>query len=202
MLRLARRLSPGWPDVAVALVDQQEIVAPETRQAIAALGWPVESVKADVLDWLGQPLEWATQCSSRREEALTSRSRLGLQELEPAHVGCYTALDLTRNDAVIANLFLHHFEDARLAELLRGIARIARVFIAVEPRRSRWALACSRQLWAIGCNRVTRHDAPVSVRAGFAGNELSRLWPTDGRWSLEERAAGCFSHLFIARLRE
>jgi hypothetical protein len=111
-------------------------------------------------------------------------------------------LDLTRNDAVIANLFLHHFENARLAELLRGIARIARVFIAVEPRRSPWALAFSRQLWAIGCNRVTRHDAPVSVRAGFAGNELSRLWPVEAKWKLEERPAGCFSHLFVARLIE
>jgi hypothetical protein len=73
MLDLARRLSPRCPDVAVALVDQQEIVAPQTRQAIAAQGWPVACVKADVLDWLGQPLEGSTRCSSRREEALASR---------------------------------------------------------------------------------------------------------------------------------
>ena len=44
-----------------------------------------------------------------------------------------------------------------------------RVFIAVEPRRSGRGLFFSRLLWLIGCNQVTRHDAPVSVRAGFAG---------------------------------
>ena len=103
---------------------------------------------------------------------------------------------------VISNLFLHHFEEARLAELLRGIARVARVFVALEPRRSRWALAASRNLWAIGCNGVTRHDAPVSVRAGFAGDELSRLWPADGEWQLAERRAGWFSHLIVAKRRQ
>jgi hypothetical protein len=37
---------------------------------------------------------------------------------------------------VIANLFLHHFEDARLAELLRLISKRARLFIAIEPWRA------------------------------------------------------------------
>jgi hypothetical protein len=54
-------------------------------------------------------------------------------------------------------------------------------------------------LWAIGCNAVTRHDATVSVRAGFSGNELSALWPADSGWQLTERRAGFFSHVFVAR---
>jgi len=102
-------------------------------------------------------------------------------------------------DAMVANLFLHHFSEAQLAGLLRGAARRAKVFIAIEPRRSAWPLAFSRLLWMLGCNRVTRHDAPVSVRAGFAGRELSGLWPADGGWSLVERRAGWCSHLFVAQ---
>ena len=98
-----------------------------------------------------------------------------------------------------ANLFLHHFPEAQLAELLRAAARLARVFIAVEPRRSARVLFFSRLLGLIGCNQVTRHDAPISVRAGFAGHELSRLWPAGQGWSLQERPAGWFSHLFIAQ---
>ena len=105
-------------------------------------------------------------------------------------------------DAMIANLFLHHFREAQLAGLLRAAARQARVFIAVEPRRSAPSLLFSRLLWLIGCNQVTRHDAPVSVRAGFAGRELSRLWPAGEDWTLQERPAGWFSHLFIAQRRE
>ena len=100
---------------------------------------------------------------------------------------------------VIANLFLHHFEDARLAGLLGRIARHADLFIALEPRRAAWPLFCSHLLWGIGCNDVTRHDAVISVKAGFNGHELSALWSDRIDWRLTERPAGAFSHLFIAQ---
>ena len=105
-------------------------------------------------------------------------------------------------DVMVANLFLHHFPEPQLAGLLRAAARQARVFIAVEPRRSEPNLLFSRLLWLIGCNQVTRHDAPVSVRAGFTGNELSRLWPAGEDWTLQERPAGWCSRLFIAQRRD
>lgn len=100
---------------------------------------------------------------------------------------------------VIANLFLHHFTDGRLTDLLHQISRRTNLFIALEPRRGAWPWFCSRWLWAIGCNDVTRHDATVSVQAGFSGDELSRLWPDEPGWQLTEQKAGAFSHLFIAR---
>ena len=101
-------------------------------------------------------------------------------------------------EIVIANLFLHHFDDTRLADLFRMIAGRARWFIAIEPQRASWPLFCSRLLWAIGCSSLTRHDAAVSIRAGFLKNELSALWPAGG-WQLTEQHTGLFSHLFIAR---
>lgn len=103
---------------------------------------------------------------------------------------------------VIANLFLHHFEAPALADLLRQAASAARTFIALEPRRGWWPLFASRMLWAIGCNDVTRHDAPASVCAGFSGSELSALWPDPQNWRLTERRAGVFSHLFIAQRKQ
>jgi Methyltransferase domain len=103
------------------------------------------------------------------------------------------------SDIVVANLFLHHFDGARLTELLQMVSRRTEFFIAIEPRRGCWPLFCSRLLWAIGCNDVTRHDAVVSVRAGFSGDELSALWPDKQNWQLTEQRAGAFSHLFIAR---
>jgi hypothetical protein len=106
-------------------------------------------------------------------------------------------------DAVVANLFLHHFTDDQLRQIFDLVAQHASVFVAVEPRRSLPALVLSRLLWAIGCNSVTRHDAAVSVRAGFAGGELAALWPsvTPGCFDLAEAPAGQFSHLFVAKLR-
>jgi hypothetical protein len=102
-------------------------------------------------------------------------------------------------DVMIANLFLHHFTDGQLSKLLARISERVRAFIAVEPRRWGWALFFSRLVGLIGCSSVTRHDALASVRAGFAGQELSKLWPAVGGWSLEERPANWCSHLFIAK---
>ena len=104
--------------------------------------------------------------------------------------------------AMICNLLLHQIESEPLKELVRLAAPSARVFVALEPRRAWWPHFCSRFLRLAGCGSVTRHDAPVSVRAGFAGRELSEIWPQDGAWELTERRAGIFSHVFVARRRK
>jgi 2-polyprenyl-3-methyl-5-hydroxy-6-metoxy-1,4-benzoquinol methylase len=101
-------------------------------------------------------------------------------------------------DIVIANLFLHHFSDNQLIDLFARIAPATSAMIACEPRRSAVCLAASWMLWVIGCNWVSRHDAQVSVKAGFAGSELSRLWPEATGWKIEETAGWPFSHCFLA----
>ncbi len=122
------------------------------------------------------------------------------------HVAQADALDWLQHSneqsrrAVMTNLFLHHFTNAQLVVLLEAIARRADVLVAIDPRRSIGPLVASRRVGMMGCNRVTRHDAPASVRAGFAGCELSSLWPGK-EWRLEERPAGLFGHLFVARRR-
>ena len=94
--------------------------------------------------------------------------------------------------------FLHHFDAAGLSALLSQIAGRTRVLIACEPRRSSSALMGSHLLGLIGCNDVSRHDAVVSVRAGFIDRELSGLWPDRAAWTLQEQAYGLFSHYFVA----
>jgi ubiquinone/menaquinone biosynthesis C-methylase UbiE len=130
-------------------------------------------------------------------ETLTAFSKLGWRA--EAVVADVFDWPQSSEEAVIANLFLHHFENKRLAELLRVISERAKLFIAIEPRRASLPLFSSRLLWVIGCNDVTRHDATVSVRAGFSDAELSALWPDKKNWQLTERRAGLFSHLFIAQ---
>ena len=102
-------------------------------------------------------------------------------------------------DLMIANLFLHHFSENALRTLFRHAAARTNLFVACEPRRSTLALTASHLLWLIGCNAITRHDAAVSVRAGFLGHELSALWPSDISWELIEQSAGGFSHCFVAK---
>lgn len=100
---------------------------------------------------------------------------------------------------MVANLFLHHFGEDDLRELFHLAARCSCIFMAVEPARNRFSLLGSRCLGLIGCNEVTRHDAVVSVHAGFVETELRGLWPAEGGWALEERRAGWFSHSFLGR---
>ncbi len=100
---------------------------------------------------------------------------------------------------IAANLFLHHFENGRLRELLGRASGLARAFVACEPRRMMFPRVVGPLLGLLGCNGVTRHDAIASVRAGFRGSELSALWPAAESWRMSEGPAGLFSHGFVAR---
>jgi hypothetical protein len=105
-------------------------------------------------------------------------------------------------DATIANLFLHHFDDAELSSLLGQAARQTRMFVACEPRRSRVALAGASLLRLVGCNQLTVHDGLISVRAGFRDREISSKWPSDANgWRLSEGLTGLFTHTFVATRR-
>jgi hypothetical protein len=107
-------------------------------------------------------------------------------------------INRTQVDLIVANLFLHHFAENDLRNLLHGIAQTCDAFVACEPRRWRASLLGTRLLWLIGCNHVTRHDALVSVRAGFNGNELRKLWPHNAQSQIAEQPSGFASHLFVA----
>jgi len=99
-------------------------------------------------------------------------------------------------DVVLANLFLHHFSDANLKVLFAAIRHLTPVFLATEPSRNRIALGACSLLRFIGANQVTMHDAAASVRAGFAGAELSTLWSSGPAQQCEERRIGPFTQAF------
>ncbi len=170
LLRVAQRRANAWPQVRLGLLDLQPVVSDDTLQRYRRLGWECEVLRVDVFDWLAR-------------------------DVPPAQIQGQDAADAP---IIIANLFLHHFEGERLAALLAGVAANARAVVCIEPRRSPGALFGSHLLGAIGCNRVTRHDAVVSVRAGFRGRELTALWPQNDQWRLDEGDAGLFSHRFVA----
>lgn len=158
LLQVARRFHRQWPHpVRATLLDLEPVVSPETLSDFARLGWEVQIVKANLLEWIQSP--------------------------PPA-----------RADLIIANLFLHHFEDDALRGIFTALNPLARAFIACEPRRWLPSQIVTRFLWLIGCNYVTRNDARISVRAGFRDRELSHLWPPGA--NTNEYPAGYASHLF------
>ncbi len=87
---------------------------------------------------------------------------------------------------LVANLFLHHFE----GEALRRLGEIAqrfRLLVFVEPLRSCGALVLSGALLPF-VGDVTRHDMPISIRAGFVPGDLPRFLGLPSGWSVTEKA--------------
>jgi hypothetical protein len=149
-------------------------------------------------------LKWSgvTALVVDRQDIASAQTRAGFAALgwrcESMTGDVFDMLAALEADIITANLFLHHLDDAALTRLLALAAGKARAFVATEPRRSTPALLGSHLLFALACNAVTRHDAVASVRAGFSGDEISRLWPQGG-WTLRENLALPFTHCFTAR---
>jgi ubiquinone/menaquinone biosynthesis C-methylase UbiE len=80
-------------------------------------------------------------------------------------------------DFVLCSLFLHHFEDSQVVELLRGMYRLARKAILVCDLERHVLpylfLPATRALFR--WQRITLHDGPISVRAAFRKQELAEL---------------------------
>ncbi len=135
-----------------------------------------------------------------RQDIVSGETRAGFAaqgwHCETVRGDIFESLPQVKPDIVIANLFLHHLDDAALARLLALVSAQAKGFVACEPRRSALALLGARLVFALGANHVTRHDAVASVQAGFRGQELSALWPKGGHWKMNERGALPFTHVF------
>jgi SAM-dependent methyltransferase len=86
-------------------------------------------------------------------------------------------------DVVTCTLALHHFEPVPARELLHEMRRVARITpIVADLTRSTLAYAAT---WlyarAASRNRLTRHDAPLSVRRAYAPDEAVAL-ARDAGW--------------------
>jgi ubiquinone/menaquinone biosynthesis C-methylase UbiE len=80
-------------------------------------------------------------------------------------------------DYVFCSLFLHHFEDPQVAELLAGFYRVARRAVIVSDLE-RHVLAYLFFPFTkpfFGWTSMTVHDGMTSVRAAFKPHELAQL---------------------------
>lgn len=89
-------------------------------------------------------------------------------------------------EVVVCSLVLHHFEEQDLAPLGRRLSQ-ARVLVIGEPWRHRLPLVLSHLAFPLA-GAVTRHDMPVSIRAGFRSGELARVLGLDhADWQIREK---------------
>ena len=80
-------------------------------------------------------------------------------------------------DFVLCSLFLHHFEDSAVVELLKGMYSVAKKAILVCDLERHVLpylfLPATRPFFR--WQRITLHDGPISVRAAFRRRELAEL---------------------------
>ncbi len=180
--------------------------APERPLRLVEIGCGDGHLMLDVAQALGDAWRGTSLLLLDRQPIVSRETLAGYQALG-WHAGTHTGDvldwatagdDSPRADAIVANLFLHHFEGEALSRLLAGCARRADALVAAEPRRSAFALLASRLVGFIGANAVTREDAVLSVQAGFRGDELEHAWPAAG-WRCDEYDAGLFTHCFCAQ---
>jgi 2-polyprenyl-3-methyl-5-hydroxy-6-metoxy-1,4-benzoquinol methylase len=80
-------------------------------------------------------------------------------------------------DIVHCSLFLHHFTDEQVMNLLRNFKEIARIAVIVNDLE-RHALAyyfLPATKWLMRWDAITVHDGPISVQAAFTAPELKKL---------------------------
>lgn len=80
-------------------------------------------------------------------------------------------------DIVHCALFLHHFTDEQVVELLANMARVARQAVVVQDLE-RHPLAyyfLPSTAWLLRWSSLVLHDGPVSVEAAFHRQELESL---------------------------
>jgi ubiquinone/menaquinone biosynthesis C-methylase UbiE len=86
------------------------------------------------------------------------------------------------HDVVHASLVLHHLEPGEAVRFLREMGRVATLGVVVNDlARSRLAWLGA---WLLGHvltgNRLTRHDAPLSVRRAYTAGEMRALMTEAG----------------------
>lgn len=123
-------------------------------------------------------------------------SRLTGLDLVPRPPGLTSAIDWkcgdffqtlgdTDAEVCIGSLILHHFTDPALRELGERLQSFRQI-VFCEPLRARLPLFLSK-LSNPFLGEVTRHDMPVSIRAGFRQGELPGLFGLDSKkWHIRE----------------
>lgn len=80
-------------------------------------------------------------------------------------------------DIAHASLVLHHLEPPEAVEFLRELGRVARLGVVVNDLRRGWAFWAWARVGTpiVTGNRLTRHDAPLSVRRSYTAPEMRLL---------------------------
>ena len=141
-------------------------------------------VNLDGLDLWPQPANWPATSEWHRDDLLK------FEQYE-------------RYPVVMGNLIFHQFRSEELALLGATLNRSTRLIVASEPVRRRFSQIAFASIAPLaGANRVSRHDAHVSIAAGFSSEELPQqlgLSPVEWEWTCSSTLFGAYRMIATRR---
>jgi ubiquinone/menaquinone biosynthesis C-methylase UbiE len=112
------------------------------------------------------------------QPVIVDRAPTHLGNTHPAVCGDALALPFRDNsfDAVGCSLFMHHLEPAEIVRFVREGLRVARhAFLIQDLQRHPLHLALGYLGMPLYRSRITRHDAPASVRRAYTVEEVRKI---------------------------
>lgn len=98
-------------------------------------------------------------------------------------------------DVIGCSLFAHHLEPQQITQFAIESLRVARHAVVISDLiRHRLHLAFAYAGWALYRSRLTRHDAPASVRRAYTVAEMKSILQRAGAFSVEVR------HFYLFRM--
>ncbi len=85
------------------------------------------------------------------------------------------ALDGQRHDYIIMSMFLHHFPDEEIPDVMKRLLAACRRQVVVNDLVRSPLHYAGTWLFTLLTSDVFRHDARLSVRKGFVPEDLARL---------------------------
>ena len=147
-----------------------------TRRRLATISFlDVAGASGDVAATSG---EFLARRGIALSAVLLDRAPSHLKGAHPAVCGNALALPFADNsfDVVGSSLFLHHLEPAQIVAFTNEALRVARhAFLVNDLVRNPVHLAVAEAGRVIYKSRITRHDAPASVRQAYTVKEMKDL---------------------------
>lgn len=150
--------------------------------------------------WGGRPVRVVATDNHPKVLALARRSCLPYPEITIEKADAFALPYADRSfDIALCSLAFHHFGFEDAVRALRELGRVARTGFIVNDLVRDWA-ACGL-IWLLTrllrANRLTRHDAPLSVLRAFTPDEYVRMAHAAGISSYKIRTAPFFRAVLV-----
>jgi ubiquinone/menaquinone biosynthesis C-methylase UbiE len=182
-LRDIRRINLmlGWTSLALNQVAQTVTSKGLKTFSLLDVATGSADIPKAIARWAARKQLQATITATDISEQVLDAARANCADLPNIHIEHQNALALSYADQsfdlVLCSMALHHFSPDAAPPLLRELARVSRHAVIVSDLERSFPAYLGAWLLThtLMPNRLTRHDAPASVRRAYTSSEVRAL---------------------------